>query len=193
MPGDRLGVGHAIPQPERALEVALRDLVGVEPLGADPGAHVGAERAVELVRATSSGRRARRRPSDPATSPSSGAVGLERLGEPRVQAAVLAGQQVAVDRLADQRVAERVVAVGVDHEHLVGDRLARALHHLVRRQVGDRLEQRVRGRPVGTAAIRTTAWAVGESRSTRAISTSRSVSGSSQLSPSSLAASSSSV
>jgi hypothetical protein len=44
-----------------------------------------------------------------------------------------------------------------------------------------------------TAATRTTVWATGESRSTRAIRTSRSVSGRSHAMPSSLAASSSSV
>ena len=52
------------------------------------------------------------------------------VGQPRVQRAALAGQQVAVDGLADERVAERVGLAGARHEHLVGDRLAQALQQV---------------------------------------------------------------
>ena len=110
-----------------------------------------------------------------------------------MQTGVLAGQEVAVDRLADERVAERVVALA----SITSTWLATASRAPSITSAGDSSatvssSAWVAGRST-TAAIRTTAWAVGESRSTRAISTSRSVSGSSQLSPSSLAASSSSV
>ena len=53
-----------------------------------------------------------------------------------------------MDGLADERVAEAVRALGRRDEHLVGDRLARALHQLGRAQPGDRLEQPVRDRAV---------------------------------------------
>ena len=72
----------------------------------------------------------------------------QRGGDTRVQRGVLARQQVAVHGLADQRVAEAVHAVGARDEHLVGDRLARSLHHLGGAAPGDRLEQPVRDRPV---------------------------------------------
>ena len=73
---------------------------------------------------------------------------LQRLGDPPVQRGVLAGEQVAVDRLADQRVAEGVHAVGAGDQHLVGDGLARALHHVPGLEVAERLQQPVRDRPV---------------------------------------------
>ena len=52
----------------------------------------------------------------------------------RVQRGALARQQVLVDRLADERVAERVRAVGMRDEDLVGDGLARAGEQVVGRQ-----------------------------------------------------------
>ena len=54
-------------------------------------------------------------------------VGLHRPRQRRVQRGPLARQQILVDRLADERVAERVRAVGVGDEDLVRDRLARAV------------------------------------------------------------------
>ena len=47
--------------------------------------------------------------------------GLDGGGVPGVQPGVLAGQQLVVDGLADQRVPELVVAVGVGHHELGGD------------------------------------------------------------------------
>ena len=81
--------------------------------------------------------------------PSTSGSRVDHGRDARVQRGVLAGQQVAVHGLADQRVAERVAVGAVDHEHLVRDRLARALHHVGGRELGDRLEQPVRHRPVG--------------------------------------------
>jgi len=73
---------------------------------------------------------------------------LERGRDATVQRGVLAGQQVVVHGLADERVAEPVRRVGPDHEHVVGDGLARALHRLGGGEPRDRLEQPVRDRPV---------------------------------------------
>ena len=127
------------------------------------------------------------------TSPSRSGRASSAVAMRGVQRGVLAREQVAVDRLADQRVAERVHAALIDHEHLVGDRLARALHHLGGGEAGDGLDELVRRGAVehgGDAHDRARGL---RSCSTRASSTSRSVSGSSQLSPCSIAASSSSV
>ena len=68
---------------------------------------------------------------------------VDGLREPRVQRAALAGQQVAVDRLADQRVAERVRLAGAGHQHLVRDGLAQPLQQLGLVEPGQRGQQRV--------------------------------------------------
>jgi hypothetical protein len=48
-------------------------------------------------------------------------IGADGLGEPAVQLAALAGQQLVVDGLADQRVPEHE-ALGVGQQHVGGDR-----------------------------------------------------------------------
>ena len=146
-PGALLRVGHARPQLERALEVAAGLLVGVQALGRDPRPHARPERAAELVGGAPVARELRRDRRLGHVAEQIRAL-LERLGDPAVQRRVLAWEQVVVDRLADERVAEAVHPVGADHEHLVGDRLARALHHLGGGEPGDGLEQPVRDRPV---------------------------------------------
>ena len=69
-------------------------------------------------------------------------IGLERLGEPRVQPGVVAGQQVIEDRLPDQPVPERE-PVPVDGEHVGLDRRAQRAGQRVIGQAGDRGQQRV--------------------------------------------------
>ncbi len=49
-------------------------------------------------------------------------LGLARLGQLQVEVGALAGEQVVVDHLAQQRVAEAVAVVGVDLHHLRLDR-----------------------------------------------------------------------
>ena len=72
----------------------------------------------------------------------------ERRRVRRVQAYALAGQQLLVDRLAQQRVAERVrAALGLEHDQLRRDRLAQRVgaHRLV--QLEDRGQQAVADAP----------------------------------------------
>ena len=144
IPARSARVGDAIPELEHALEVTLRRLVGVHALGGEAGRGARAERAAQVVGGL------------PVARELGGHRGvgrlaqhlrprLDRAGDRRVQGGVLARQQVAVDRLADQRVAEPVLVAGVDHQHLVRDRLARAVHHLGGREAGDRFEQLVPG------------------------------------------------
>ena len=59
----------------------------------------------------------------------------QQRGEPRVQPGPLPGQQVVVDRLAQQRVPEGVAVRAVGDEQLVRDRLA---HRLVVAALGQR-------------------------------------------------------
>ena len=182
MPGALGGVGHAVPQRERVLEVAQRLAGRVDALRVPcPAATDAAERPRQVVRAVpvagELGLRRRRR------------VGLHRPRQRRVQRGPLARQQVLVDRLADERVAEGVGPVGVGDEQLVRDGLARAVVHVA----GERRSRAARGRsaarrrrrrarPPGRRAGR---------RSKRPSSASRSVAGSSPVSAE--AASSSSV
>ena len=73
-------------------------------------------------------------------------VGLHRPCQRRVQRGPLAGQQVLVDRLADERVPEGVRPVGVGDEQLVRDGLARAVVDVA----GEHgLQQLVADRPLG--------------------------------------------
>jgi hypothetical protein len=101
---------------------------------------------------------------------------LERLREGRVQLGPLTGEQVVVDRLAGERVAEGVPAPGVvDDQELVLDGLAERAVEVGLRQRGDDRQQPV-GRPAAEARRRTS-WASSPSRSARASRTSRSEGG----------------
>ena len=105
-------------------------------------------------------------------------LGLDRLGVAGVQPGVLAGQQVVVHRLADQRVPELVAAVGVDDDQLGGDDGAqRRLERRPRRSRRPGRAARGRTAVPPTAATRSTRWAGSGSRSTRASSRSRRLSG----------------
>ena len=173
-------VGHAVPQRQRVLELPQRLAGRVDALRLHARRHRRRERPRQVVRAV----------------PVAGELGLRRRGvglhrprQRRVQRGPLAGQQVLVDRLADERVAERVRPVGVGDEQLVRDRLARAVDHVAGAATASSSAW-----PIGrsaTAATRTTSWAAAGRRSKRPSSASRSVAGSSPESAE--AASSSSV
>ena len=121
-----LGVGDAVPQLQRALEVALGLAEGEHALGgqARPRPRRRARAATSCAAFQWQARIAGDRRGGRVAHQL--AARVDGLGEPRVQRAALARQQVAVDGLADQRVAERVRLARAGHEHLVGDRLAQA-------------------------------------------------------------------
>ncbi len=135
------GVRHAVPQLQRALEVALGLAEREHALRAEARGHRRAERARDVVRrvpvAGELGGDGRRRD----VAEQLGRL-LERRGQPRVQVAALAGQQIAVDRLADERVAERVGVAGARHQHLVRDRLAQPVAQVGRVEIAQRRQQR---------------------------------------------------
>ena len=81
---------------------------------------------------------------DDRARPREAGIGLDRARERHVELAALARQQVAVDRLAQECVAELVGAVvaGLD-EHVVTDGLAQAVEQVRLGQVGDGHEQAV--------------------------------------------------
>jgi len=136
------GVRHALPQRERVLEVPQRLAVGVDALRLDAGRHRRPERPRQVVRrapvAGELGGHARR-----GEIAEQRRVALDRLAQRRVQRGPLARQQVLVDRLADERVAERIGAVGVRDQQLVRDSLAGALEQLGGGERAGGLQQRV--------------------------------------------------
>ena len=72
----------------------------------------------------------------------SAAAALEGVREREVQRRALAGEQVVDDHLAQQRVAERVPALVVDHDDVAGHRVAQRVAQLARlhaARVGDEL------------------------------------------------------
>ena len=133
--GERGGVGHARPQLERALEERRALAVGLDVHRRPAGAHRGGQRGrlvpgrEVMVRDRGCALRAGRR------------AGLARLREPPVQVGALAGQQVVVHGLAQQRVAERV-AIAVGHDDVSGHRLAQGVAQRARLQLRDGLEHR---------------------------------------------------
>jgi hypothetical protein len=72
-----------------------------------------------------------------------GSAPLERLRERPVQLGPLARQQVVLDDLAQQRVAEGVAALGIGDDDLAGDRLAQPFVQLAPLDAGGVLEQAV--------------------------------------------------
>ena len=126
-PALRLGVRHAVPQLQRALQQRLRLAVRVDALGAVAAAPTTRARRAARRRRRSGGRRRRsgrrrpaRRSAARARGPAPGAARRARraAGRPRppraaarggtVAAVVVGDQDVAVDRLA-QRVAQRAL------------------------------------------------------------------------------------
>ena len=132
-------VGHLLPELEHPLQEPGRLGVRVAPARLAGGDPRGDERLRVVVRGVpvvgdlgrgAAGRDEVRR-------------GLDRGGVAGVQPGVLAGQQVVVHRLADQRVAELVSAVGVGDDELGGDGRAQRLVELRLREAGDLGEQLV--------------------------------------------------
>ena len=110
-----------------------------------------------------------------------------------VQPDPLAGQQVTVDGLAEQGVAERVDVhplLVLGHQHVVLHGLAQRLLELGLGQLGHGEQPLVRRAPAGHRRDPDHRWAASDSRSTRDSNTSTSVAG--MLSPSSVYAASSS-
>jgi hypothetical protein len=131
-----------VPQLQRLLQVAQRLDRRVH-LGGGGGPDGGGQRAGQVVALQRVVGQLGRRPRDVAVA----------LGEePRVrgvQPHPLAGQQVAVHGLLQQRVPERVALAVLGDQHVVGDRLAERLLHLGVAQPAGRLQQRVGDPPAG--------------------------------------------
>jgi len=70
-----------------------------------------------------------------------GAVQLQLVGERQVQLGALTREQVVVQRLAQERVAEAEAGLPAGDQHLLGDRLAQRRLHGVELQPGDRRER----------------------------------------------------
>ena len=121
--GALLRVGHAVPQLECALEQRLRLAVRVHALGGRGGADRPLERlgllaAGGVVVGDRGGQDRAFAFLEPVP---------QRLGEPQVQGRPLAGQQVVVDDLAQQCVAESVPAVVAGEQDVALDRLAQGV------------------------------------------------------------------
>ena len=137
---DVLGIGHGVPERERAPVVprglgeradALGFVAGAHRRGQGAGVVAGAEPVVsDLGR---NGGRVSAGDVDPA---------LESGRERRVEAGPLARQQLVVGRLAQERVAEGE-AVAARHEHVVAHRRAQRLRQLWLGEARRRGEQRV--------------------------------------------------
>ncbi len=136
---DDLGVGHGVPQLQRPFELEQHlggRVARVGLLRGGDGRGQGPRQVVARVGVVGELGGDPRLP-DPLGEP---------LRVPGVQAGALAGQQLLVHRLAQQRVAEDV-AVGararggarlaVGHQHVVGHRVAQCLLQLVVAQIGD--------------------------------------------------------
>jgi hypothetical protein len=120
----RLGLGHARPQLQGALVQSGRLAVGVDLVGLVGRPHGGGEgRRLVTGRQVVMGDAGRQ----PRAATLRLHAVLERPGQREVQLGVLAGQQVVVDDLAQQRVAEGVVALVVGGDHVAGGRLAQGL------------------------------------------------------------------
>jgi hypothetical protein len=119
--GAPLGVGDAVPQRQGALELQLGLSKGVHPLGGGGRPDVGGQGAGLVA----SGRPVVGEPRRPACRRAfSLDTGFQGGGQGGVQPDPLAGQQLGVDRLGEQRVAEQVaVAGGVGPQQLLVDRL----------------------------------------------------------------------
>ena len=137
------GVVDEVPDLQRPLEVLGGLDEGEDLLGLQPRAHVRRQRLGHAVRGAPVQRElGRRRPVGQA------GVVAQGLGERQVQRGPLAGEQVGVGGLLQQRVAERV-AVGVLDEHVLRHGLAQRLDQRRLGQPGHRREQAVARAPAG--------------------------------------------
>ena len=112
-PGDHGRVVHPVPQRQRLVVVAVRLGRGAEPACLVPRADRRGERPRHVVAGQAVVRQL-----------GGGPRHVRQQGrEPAVEPGPLARQQVVVDRLAQQRVAEGVAVGGVRHQQLVGHRV----------------------------------------------------------------------
>ena len=139
--GAHLGVGHAVPQLERALQQRHRLAVRVDALGGAGRVHRPLERGGLLAG------------GGEVVGHGGGQDGagllvdalLERAGERQVEGGALTGQQVVLDHLAQQRVAEAVAAVVVGDQDVVVDRLAQRVAKRALVEAAGLRQQRVVG------------------------------------------------
>ena len=143
--GQRLGVGHAVPDLQRALEQPGGLAVGVDARGGLRRVDAGAQRGRLVARRAVVVRDAG---ADPRAVAARLDAALERAGEREVQLGVLARQQVVVDDLAQQRVAEAVQAVLAGDDQVAGGGLAQRDAQVGRVELAGVGEQRVVG-PLG--------------------------------------------
>jgi hypothetical protein len=130
---ERGGVGHCVPQPERALEVRQRLRHAEDGLRLARRRDRGGQRLLGA---------AGRRPVRRQLRRHRGAAARELLSQPPVQLLALAGQQRRVDRLGQQRVAETEAARCLHrHQHAMLHRLPQRLAHLGLGQRRHRAEQ----------------------------------------------------
>jgi hypothetical protein len=147
--GHLLRLRHALPEPQRAFAQRERLVERVHPLGRRRGSHRGGERGRLVAR------------GQPVVGDLGGqvhalALALDRLlqgaRDGAVQLGPLARQQVVVDHLAQQRVAEAVAAVGVRDRDLAAHGLAQPLAQLAGVEVGQVAQQVVVQRLAGEPA-----------------------------------------
>ena len=122
------GIRDLIPQPQHPLQLQLRLGKGIHPLGSGGRLDAGGQGA-RLV----PGRRpVVGQPRRPARRSVPGLqAGLQGAGQRGVQPDPLASQQLPVDRLGHQRMAEHIaLAAGLGQQQLLVDRLAQALQQL---------------------------------------------------------------
>ena len=130
--GALFGVGHPLPQGERSLVQAQRLAEGIHPLGGAGGPHRGGKggRLVARGEPVVGHSRGHVRPLGLVLQPL-----LERARHRAVQVRPLAGQQIVVDHLAEQRVAEVVAALAAGH------------HDVARHGLADGVAQRLAAEP----------------------------------------------
>jgi hypothetical protein len=148
--GALLGVRHPVPQLKDTLQLQLGLSKGVDLLGGRGGLDAGGQgtRVVTGSRPVvgQACRPARR--SIPSLQ-----AGFQGTGKGRMQNDPLAGQQLRVDRLGQQRVAEQVAgATRLGQQHLLVDRLAQRLRQLLVVHAGDRRQQRLRHARAGRSS-----------------------------------------
>ncbi len=145
--GALLGIRDPVPEREYALELQLGLGEGVHLLGSGGGLDARAQGSwlVAGCRPVVGDARRPRRRSVPRLE-----AGFQGTGQRGMQVNPLAGEQLAVDRLGDQRVAEDVaLAIRLGEQHLLVDRLTQALEQLRLAHAGDRGQHRLGGARTG--------------------------------------------
>ena len=135
--GPRLGIRHPVPQLERAVEQRRHLVVCVHALGGCRGAHRGGERR-RLVTRRGEVRGDRR--GDLRVRALVEAM-LERARQPQVQLGPLAGEQLLLDDLAQERVAEPVHVVVLHDQDVTVDGLAQRVAQGTRLEAARLVEQ----------------------------------------------------